>query len=377
MQGSIRRRGKNSWEITVDAGRDAQGKRARKFLSLKGKRADAERKLRELLTGLDRGIPVNSEKGTVAQWLARWHAEYVIPTTRLTTRERYERIIKNHIVPHLGHIQLTKLSPPDIRAMEASLIQGGMAPKGVSLVHTVLSSSLKYGLRMEVLFRNAAQAVSPPKVIRKEVDPPDIAEVRAILSRAKEEGHPLYPALHLIAYTGNRRGEALGLRWQDMDLDSGTISIVQSLSRSATEGLIFQPPKTNSARRTVDLDEMTIAILREHRGQQLLHKMQLEGAYQDNDLVFADPLGGPLNPMALTRALQSLARKEGVRHIRVHDLRHFHASILLQQHQSPVVVSKRLGHANVSITMDIYSHLLPGWQKEAADLFASAMKDSD
>jgi integrase len=299
---------------------------------------------------------------------------YVIPNTRQKTIERYEGIIRKHIVPALGHIELTKLTPRDVQAFEARLSNQGMKPAGVELVHTTLSGALKYALRMEVVWRNVAQVVTPPKVVRKEVEPPEITTVRRILELGKSQGHPLFPALHLIAYTGIRRGEALGLRWQDVNLESGTICIVQTLGRSR-KGLILQPPKTSAGRRVIDLDDGTLDVLRDHQGRQILLKAELDGAYQDQGLLFPNPLGGPLNPMALTRAFQSLAMKAGLPETKLHILRHFHASVMLQAGQSWVTVSKRLGHASASITADIYAHCLPGWQKQAANAFAKAMQE--
>ena len=374
MNGSIRKRGKGSWELTIDLGRDASGKRLRKFINVRGRKADADHRLRELLSLTDKGIPLTTQKVTVLQWMHRWLADYVTPRARPKTAERYEGIIRKHVIPHVGQIELAKLTPTGIQALEAKLSAQGMAPAGVELVHTVLSGALKYALRMEVVWRNPAQVVTPPQVVRKEVEPPEIAAVMRILGIAKDEEHPFFPCLHLIAYTGVRRGEALGLRWQDTDLDGGTISIVQTLSRALRQGLIFQQPKTNSGRRRIDLDASTVSVLRAHRGQQLLHKLKLGGDHQDNDLVFADPLGAPLNPMALTRAFQAFAKRVGFVGAKLHDLRHFHATVMLQQGQSPVLVSKRLGHASVSTTMGIYSHILPGWQKEAASAFARAME---
>ena len=241
-------------------------------------------------------------------------------------------------------------------------------------MHNVLHGALKYAVQMEVLWRNPAQAVSPPQVVRKEVAPPDISGVQRILEIAKVNEHSLFPCLHLLAYTGIRRGEALGLRWKDVNLEAGAISITQTLGR-ANDGLIFQPPKTSSGRRTIDLDSRTVEVLHSHKGRQLLEKLNATGAYQDIDLVFANPLGQPLNPMSVTKAFQALAKKADIARIRLHDLRHFHCSVLLQLHQSIALVSKRLGHASIS-TMDIYRHILPGWQKEAADAFAEAMTEA-
>lgn len=157
----------------------------------------------------------------------------------------------------------------------------------------------------------------------------------------------------------------------------GTIAVVQTLGRSVEKGLVFQPPKTNAGRRVVDLDDTTIAVLRAHQGQQLLYKAGLEGMYQGHGLVFPGPTGGPLNPMAITRAFGRLAEREGLMDRRLHNLRHFHASVMLQHGQSLVLVSKRLGHASVSTTADIYAHISGGWQKEAARAFAKAMDGGD
>ena len=159
-----------------------------------------------------------------------------------------------------------------------------------------------------------------------------------------------------------------------MDLVGHKISIVQSLVRSADKGLILQPPKTQSSRRVVDIDDGTVRILNDHRMRQLESKILLGPSFEDNDLVFPNSLGQPLNPMALTRALNNVKDGFGLEGMRLHDLRHLHASVLIQEGFSPVMISKRLGHSNPSMTLDIYGHLMPGWQRQAAESFANAMK---
>ena len=375
MNGSIRKRGKGSWELTIDLGHDADGKRRRKFVNVKGSKAQAQQKLRELLTSLDKGIPVSTSKISFGEWLSRWMAEYVVPKTRQKSQERYEGLIRKHIVPSLGDIELAKVTPSDIQALEARLLTNGMAPKGVESVHNVISGAFKYALRLEIVWRNPTKSVSPPKTTRKEVEPPVISRVKGILKLAEAEQHPLLPCLHLIAYTGIRRGEALGLRHQDLDLAHGTISIVQTISRSVQKGIIVEPTKSAAGRRVLDLDDITVKILRAHIGRQLLDRAELGDAYQDTGLVFPSPLGQPFNPMNLTRAFQALAKKQGTKEAKLHNLRHFHASVMLQNGASLLLVSKRLGHASVSTTGDIYGHLLPGWQKEAANNFAKAMEE--
>ena len=374
MEGSIRKRGKNSWELTIEQGRGADEKRRRKYVSFKGNKAQAQHRLRELLQAQHNGIPINTDKITVAQWFARWTADYLVPNVRQKTLERYQGIIDRHITPAIGHVVLSKLTPSEIQGMEAELTAKGMAPKGVELVHTVISGAYKYALRMEVVWRNPAKAVTPPKVTRREVEPPEIAQVRRLLELAESEEHLLFPAIHLIAYTGLRRGEALGLRHQDINLEGGTISVVQSIGRSLEKGIIVEPTKTNAGRRAVDLDDRTVAVLRAHVGRQLLRRVELDGLYQDNGLLFPGPLGEPLNPMALTRLFQSYAKRLGMEGARLHDLRHFHASVMLQNGASLLLVSRRLGHASVATTGDVYGHLLPGAQREAANAFAQVME---
>ena len=169
-----------------------------------------------------------------------------------------------------------------------------------------------------------------------------------------------------------RRGEALALTWADLNLDYGDLVVRASLGRRLI-GLTISPPKTAAGERKIDLGPQTVQVLRRHRGDQLRMREELGPAYQNNELVFCDGMGGWLNPMKVTRAVQTLGRRVGQPNLTIRSLRHFHASLALQKGTNIVVVSKRLGHANVSITSNIYAHSLPGWQKQAAEDFAAAM----
>ena len=374
MKGSIRQRTPGSYELTIDLGRDALGKRRRKFVTIQGTKSTAQRELRRLLSTLDRGIDLPSERITVRQWLDRWLQDVIVPHRRQATAGRYRSIIALHIAPAIGHIELAKLGPAHVHAMEARLLSSGMSPQGVQLVHVVLSGAVKHALRMELIQRNPVSLVAPPPSARREIPPPDIGAVRRALDLARDEGHHLHAAIHLIAYTGLRRGEALGLSWPNVDLDSGHVSIEASLIRAGRQGLILQPPKTHSGRRIVDLDEGTANVLAEHRADQDRLKDAMRGAYLERGRVFANERGDWINPMQLTRAIKRLGSRVGHPQMTVRSLRHFHASVALQTGQNIVVVSKRLGHANVSITSDIYAHALPGWQRQTADAFAQAMQ---
>ena len=201
--------------------------------------------------------------------------------------------------------------------------------------------------------------------------------MNAILTASREHGDELFPALWLIAYSAIRRGECLGLHWQQVDFERQEISIISSLVRSAEKGLIFEPPKSTASRRVINLDDGTMEVIRAHKVRQMEHRLTMAQSYEDNDLVFPNEYGQPLNPMRLTRALDRAGKRVTADHVKLHDLRHFHASVLLQSGQSPVLVSKRLGHSSVSMTLDIYAHLMPGWQREAAEVFAKAMNQGD
>ena len=375
MKGSIKQRSPGSWQIRVFLGRDANGKIVRHNETVRGKKADAERRLREILTELDKGIAPPQQRYKLAQWLEKWMTDVIIPNRRQKTIDRYEGVIRLHIVPHLGNVEISKLAPRQVQALESQLLQGGMAPKGVQLIHNVLGGALKYALRMELVSRNPVAAVSPPTVPKVEAFSPDIAQVLAVLAAARsDEIHRyLWACFHLIAYTGMRRGEALALKWVDLDLDDKSLKVKASLV-TTMRGILLESPKTDRGRRTVNLDDLTVAVLREHRARQLELAQQL--GVNPPDMVFPRrDLQGWCHPNTLAHAMQSLAKKAGYPEVTMRSLRHFHATITLQNRENPVVVSQRLGHSSVSITTDFYAHALPGWQQETAESFAQTMDD--
>ncbi len=372
MKGRIRRRGKNSWELTIDVGRDANGRRQRRFLNVRGKRADADRRLREVLASLDKGLPLDTSKITVAEYLQRWYRDYAVPNTRARTAYRYEGDIRLHITPILGHIQLTQLRAVEVQQLEAKLLARGKSARSVRHVHVVLKESLKHAVRWGLVHVNVADAVDPPKIEQREVRPPDAEEVWRILDLAKST--PYGPPLAFMARTGVRRGECLGLRWADVNLENSTAAISQSLQRVVGRGLVFTPPKTAKSRRSIALDSVTVDMLRELHGRQILVRAELGETYDDTGLVFVNPLGNPFDPNALTRGFKKLANESGIGDVRLHDLRHFHATLLLQAGTHLKIVQERLGHASIAITADTYSHVAPGLQRAAADAFADAME---
>ena len=373
MNGSIRRRGKHTWELPVDLGRDTQEKRRRHFVNVKGTKAEAHQRLREILASLDKGLPIDSCKVLVRAFLQRWLHDYAVPNTRPRTAERYESDIRLHISPALGHIPLSRLAPADIQAMEARLLARGQSARSVQHVHTVLKEALKHAMRWGLVYRNPAEGVDPPRPQRHEIQPPDADGVVQILRVAKET--PYHAVFHFMAFTGCRRGEALGVRWRDVDLENGSAAIVQTLQRLKGRDLVFQPPKSSKSRRSIALDAQTIGLLRDHRGIQLLRQMEMGTGYDDRGLVFPNVLGGPLDPSVLTRNFEKLVRNVGLTNVRLHDLRHFLATLLLKAGIHPKIVQERLGHSSIMVTLDTYSHVVLGLQEKAASSFSKAMEE--
>ena len=297
--------------------------------------------------------------------------DVISPNKEQKTVDRYEGVIRLHLVPHLGGVEISKLAPRQVQELESRLLRDGMAPKGVQMVHNVLSGAMKHALRMELIYRDPVAAVSPPSAPKSEAPSPDIEQVRALLAEGSSSGHYLWPCVHLITFTGMRRGEALGLEWGNVDLEAQSLRVETSLV-AAKPGIILKRPKTVSGQRPVDLDVQTVALFRNHRKRQLEFAEQL--GVNPPEMVFPRrDLLGWCHPNTLANFVISLAKKAGCPGITLRSLRHFYASVALQSDQNPVVVSKRIGHSKVSITMDIYGHALPGWQSETAEAVAKVI----
>ena len=371
MSGSIRRREKGTWELTVDLGRDEHGGRRRKFVNVKGKKGDAERVMRELLASAEKGLPMDSSKLTVAQYLDCWYKDYVQANTRPRTADRYQDDIRNHLVPHFGHTHLNKVLPADVQRMESALLSEGLSPRSAEHANRVLSQAFKHAVQWGLNWRNPCDSVRPPRKVYKEINIPDVATVLRLLELSKETPH--FAAIHFLAYTGARRGEACGLMWRDVDLERGVVSIRQAATKPRGYGLVMAAPKTAKGRRAVTLDTDTVDVLRAHRGTQLVQEFELGSLYRNQGYVFTTLNGSPLNPDMLTYAWHRIAVKAGLPHIRLHDLRHFHASLLLQAGTNPKVVQERLGHSTIAVSLDVYSHVVPGIEEKAASAFADIM----
>jgi integrase len=249
------------------------------------------------------------------------------------------------------------------------MAEGGAAARSIVQAYRVLSAALRDGVRLGVLALNPASAVRPPRPARPALEVPSWATVTQLLEAA--QGTPLHVPLVLLATSGARRGEVLALRWREVELDAGLIRITRT-AQNVGQVVTFSGPKTDRARRTVDLPASTVAVLRQHRRQQAERRLLAGEAWRDNGLVVDNGLGGPVHPDVLSRSFHRLTERLGIR-CRLHDLRHAHATELLRAGINVKVVSERLGHASSSFTLDTYAAVLPGMGRIAADAIERAM----
>ena len=365
MPGSIVKRGKNSWSVILDLGRDpVTGKRRQLWRSVKGPKREAEALLVQLLHQRDTGIDVPPGKLSVTEFLQRWLATYARPNTAPKTFRRYEQLVRVHMVPTLGSLPLTKLRPLHIQEAYRRILDKGLSARTALQCHRVLREALKHAVKWQLLARNPADAVEAPRPERYEIPALSPEKVLTVIAAANatEYGSLVYTA----TMTGLRLGELLGLRWQDLDLDSGSLHVRQTCQWLPRQGFIFRQPKSHRSTRSVALSPATVERLRQHRVEQIEQRLASGMAHREDGLVFTSARGEPIHPSTLRGAWQRLAKAAGLERLRFHDLRHAHASLLLQQGVHPKIVSERLGHSGVAITLDTYSHVLPGLQAEAA-----------
>jgi len=367
MRGHIRKRGKDSWTVVVYVGVDpTTGKERRVWRSVKGTKKDAEILLTQLLNQRQMGIDVPSARLTSGAYLEQWLDAYAKANVGTKTYLRYESLIRIHIAPAIGSLPLAKLRPLHIQNTYGLMRQNGLSPRTILQAHRVLKEALKHAVGWQLLGRNPADSVEGPKVPRAEIRVLSASDVEALIRVAEKTQ---WGALtHIAVMTGLRMGELLGLRWQDVDLDTGRIYVRQTLQWLSGGRYVFQPPKTHRSARSVALSPATAERLRGHRKEQIESRLLLGAAWSDeHDLVFVTSIGTPMQPSNIRRAHCQILKRAGLpAGIRFHDLRHAHATLLLKEGVHPKIVSERLGHAGISITLDTYSHVIPGLQEEAA-----------
>lgn len=375
MKGSIRQRSKGSWEIFYDMPADpVTGKRRQKSQTIRGTKRDAQRVLREVLLSLEQGSYVKPNKTSLGDWLRQWLKDYVSMNTTDRTQESYTSIVECHLIPSLGKVMLTDLQPQHIQSYYAEKLnngradgKGGLSARSVVYHHRILAKALNYAVKMGVVVRNMADVVQPPRVARVTMHTLSPEEVTKFLEVAQETDYYVY--FSTLIYTGLRRGELLALRWRNLDLNRDTLTVVATAYKLGNGDYIIKEPKTVQSRRSVTMPPSLVELFKVYRADQELLRVQLGVSLNADDFVFIRPDGSPINPSAVTLAFRRIIKRAGLKDIRIHDLRHTHATLMLKAGVHPKVVSERLGHANISITLDIYSHVLPGMQEAAAEKF--------
>ena len=327
-------------------------------------RQDVARKLSAAIEAREKGILVTAPQHPLGRYLDQWLAESVKPRVRPWTFKGYEVLIRLHIKPVIGRVPLQKLTPQHVQRLMNQMIAGGASPKTASYALGTLRTALNEAMRWGVVSRNVAALVRRPRVDRFEIQPLSPVEARRFLEVASEDR---LGSLYSVALTmGLRQGEALGLRWQDVDLDAGLLHVRFQLQRIDGQGLQLVAPKTNQSRRSLAMPPTIVANLRSHKARQAQERLKAGSIWRETGLVFTTEIGTGLDGPNVTKAFQRLLAKADLPHRRFHDLRHSCASLLLAQNVAPRVVMEVLGHSQISLTMNTYSHVLPELKREAA-----------
>jgi integrase len=364
-EGSITKRKDGRWmaRFTVHT---AKGPK-RKHISGRTRQEVAE-KLSKAVSDRVGGVIFDGDNETLGAYLQRWIDEVVRGTVKQSTLENYAYIARLHIIPELGRVKLRALKSRDVRRHYREKLDVGLSPRTVQIIHTVLRKALQQAVRDDVLPRNVCDAVTAPRQTKKEMQPLTPAQAKRLFENVREDR---LRALYVLAITaGLREGELLGLRWEDVNLERGLLQVRQQLTRTR-DGLSFTAPKRGKA-RVVRFTDMAIAALRAHWVAQNEERTRAGSLWQETGLVFTSTVGTPIDVGNLTyRSFRPLLKRTDLPRIRFHNLRHTCATLLLSKGTHPKIVQEMLGHANISMTMDTYSHVLPDMQEKAV----SAMDD--
>lgn len=362
-EGSIYQRKDGRWTGAVYVLNREGGRQRRQVYGRT--RAEVAGKVADLLSLNRKHIPAAPVEVTVQQYAESWLERLGSSGLKPATVSNYRWVLGRHVLPHIGRHRLVALTPQHVRTLLLAVSETGVSTRTVQLSRAVLRSMLADAERDQLIHRNVAALVKGPRVEREEVVPWTAAEAGQFLTSL--EGHRLRPLFAVGVALGLRKGELLALRWQDVDLDVGVLRVratVQRLGKGV--GLVTGSPKTARSRRTLPLPRVLVDALREHRRAQELEREEAS-SWHDSGLVFTTSKGTMIEPRNLNRFLDEAIARAGLRRIRFHDLRHTCASLLLAQGVSPRVVMEVLGHSQMSMTTDLYGHVMPSSLRSAAD----------
>jgi integrase len=378
-----------SWAFVVDVGRDGNGDRIQQSRMGFASKKAAERALHELVTSLHQGTYVEASSVTLGEFLRdEWLPATAPPRVKFETWQDRRRNLETYVIPRLGDVPLQDLNAANLNRLYSELLRtgrvrkrGGLSPTSVRRIHSMLRKSLNDAVRWGRLSRNPTGRADPPslRVVqasrRRSMNTWSEVDLRCFLDSTSE--HDLHAMWVFAATTGVRRSELLGVRWSDLNLVARTAVIRQTVTPSEEGYRPGEDQKSFESWRTIHLDRRTCLVLQEHRVEQERLREMMGPGWQDNRLVFPQQDGSWWNPPAISLAFRRASDRAGVPRIRLHDLRHTHASLLLAAGVNPKVVSERLGHSSVAFTLDSYAHVMPGMQPDAAELFVELVYGPD
>jgi len=372
-EGSIYQRKDGRWAASISV----EGGKRKTFYG--ATRKEVQEKLRIALNEQKQGILATGPQQTVKLYLEQWFEDVHKPTLRITSYARYGTLLRKHILPVIGHIQLQKLTAQQVQALYTRKVKEGMAPKTIQNIHGLLHKALDNALKWGLVPRNVCDAVSTPRLPHHEIFPLTKEQAQHLVE--KIQGHQLEALLVFALVTGMREGELCALRWHDISIDEMTVQVCRTVAHVTRYGYVENETKTVKGRRMIVLPPFLIDLLKQHRERQAQARLKIGDKWVEKGLVFCNTHGNYLHPDYLMLRFHQLLDEIGLPRIRFHDLRHSTATILLSMGVHPKVVQELLGHSQISMTLDIYSHVLPSLQKEAMgkldDLFRRDTQDKD
>lgn len=366
-EGSIYQRADGVWVASVSLGTE-NGRRRRRTVYGRTK-TEAKQKLQQLIAELQtKGTLPDPTRLTVAQYLDQW-AQWAAGTVRASTMESYRVKLEKYIKPALGHIQLDRLQPFHIQALYDQMLASGLSRRTVEYTHAILRRAMRRAVKLRLIPAAPTDGVDAPRAEHREMTVLTPDQLQQLVQALADD--PLGPLYYLAIATGARRGELIALRWEDIDWENRTVTINRAATVVNNE-IRFDAPKSRHSRRTIPLTEEAIAVLRRHRVAQAEQKLRLGPHYEDHGLVFPRLNGRPQEPSQVSKHFRLLLQKAGLPHVRLHDLRHTHATLMLAAGVHPRVAAERLGDT-VQVTMTTYSHVLPTMQQEVTRKLAQIL----
>ena len=367
-EGSIYKRSDGRWAGAVTVGY-RNGTQHRKTIYGRTRKQVQER-IHAALQHQAQGIPLPGERQIVRDYLTKWLSDVVKLRVRARTYESYESTVRLHIQPYLGRVSLAKLTPQRVQTWLNDLAAAGASPRTCQYARVVLRTALNQALKWNLVVRNAAALANPPRVVTREITPLDPKQAQRLLKHCTI--HRLGCLFTIALSLGLRLGEALGLRWSDVDLQQGRLHIRRTLQR-AKGGLVFGELKTARAYRILSLPNVAISTLTSHRVRQLEQRLAAGSRWSEEDLVFTNRKGKPLDRANVRKQFHRLLESANLPKVRIHDLRHTAATLLLLQGVNPRTVMELLGHSDVTMTLNTYSHVLVSLKEDAARRMDTAL----